>query len=63
LPLEEGEYPMEFDAGKPEVVVLVLRHGTLSRSTAPVQNGILTRYVTFNLFRPTRFLAALRMRV
>lgn len=63
LPLGEGEYPMEFDAGKPRVVVLVLRPGTISRSTAPVQSGILTRYVTFNLFRPERFLATIRMRV
>lgn len=63
IELEDGEYPMEFDVGKPGMIVLLLRPGTVSRSTASVHNGLPTRYVTFNLFRPRRFLSLLRMRV
>ena len=63
LPLPEGHFPMEFESRRSNIVVLVLRDGTTSKSTAHVRDGILTKYVTFNVAKPQRFLAFLRMRV
>jgi hypothetical protein len=63
LPLPAGHYPMEFESRNYDIVALVLRDSTLSRSSAPLQDGVLTKYVSFNVSRPQRFLALLKMRV
>lgn len=63
VPLPDGHYPMEFEDGDRNIVVLVLKDGTVSRSSSKVRDGIPTKLVSFNVSRPMRFLAFLRMRV
>ncbi len=62
VPLPGGHYPMEFETHDRDIVVLVLRDNTLSRSTAERQDGVTTKVVSFNVARPRRFLAFLKMR-
>jgi hypothetical protein len=54
---------MEFETHDSGIVVLVLRDGVLSRSSAERLDGVLTKSVSFNVAGPERFLAYLRMRV
>lgn len=63
IELPEGHYPMEYESHDSNIVVLVMRNNTASRSTAHVRNGITTKAVSFNVSRPERFLSFLRMRV
>jgi len=60
--LPEGHYPMEFETHDHSIVVLVLRDGVASSSTAERLDGILCKTVSFNVAKPERFLAFLRMR-
>jgi hypothetical protein len=61
--LPDGHFPMEFETHDRGIVVLVLRDGVLSRSTADKEDGIPTKSVSFNVSRPERFMGFLRMRV
>jgi hypothetical protein len=61
--LPEGHFPMEFETHDREILVLVLRNGVLSRSTAEKDDGILTKSVSFNVSKPRRFLGFLKMRI
>ena len=61
--LPPGHYPMEFETHDSGIVVLVLRDGIYSNSSAERLNGILTKTVSFNVARPERFLSYLKMRV
>jgi hypothetical protein len=63
FPLPDGHFPMEFETRQRDVVLLVLRTNTLSRSSAGIHNGIPTKYVSFNVMKPQRFLGFLRMRI
>ena len=62
VPLPDGHYPMEFETHDRNIVVLVLRDDTLSRSTAERRDGVTTKVVSFNVARPRRFLSFLKMR-
>ncbi|HUX08674.1 MAG TPA: hypothetical protein VMX35_15345 [Acidobacteriota bacterium] len=61
--LPEEHFPMEFETHDNDIIVLVMRDGFVSRSTAEKHNGILTKSVSFNVSKPERFLSFLKMRV